>query len=92
MAMSTVASEKKQEIVYRQRVLQTVTFLRVVLLVFRRHDLLKIANINPQQEATLPRFAMEQITCSSPREQWKWSLGLVKPLGVMCLWSHSTRK
>ena len=40
-------------IVYRQRVLQTVTSLRVVSLVFRGHDLLKIANINPQQEATL---------------------------------------
>ena len=40
-------------IVYRQRVLQTVTSLAlgVVSLVFRRHDLLKIANLNPQQEA-----------------------------------------
>ena len=36
-----------------QRVLQTVRSLRVVSLVFRGHDLLKIANINPQQEATL---------------------------------------
>ena len=58
MAMSTVASEKNREllrgiVVYRQRVLQTVTSLRVVSLVFRGHDLLKIANINPQQEATL---------------------------------------
>ena len=46
--------EKQGNVVYRQRVLQTVTYLRVVSLVFRGHDLLKIAkiNINPQQEAT----------------------------------------
>ena len=41
--------------VYRQRVLQTVTSLGVVSLVFRRHVLLKIANFNPQQEA---RFSL----------------------------------
>ena len=45
--------EKQGNAVYRQRVLQTVTSPRVVSLVFRGHDLLKIANINPQQEATL---------------------------------------
>ena len=45
--------EKQGNVVYRQRVLQTVTSLRVVSLVFREHDLLKIANIDPQQEATL---------------------------------------
>ena len=45
--------EKQGNVVYPQRVLQTVTFLRVVSLVFRVYDLLKIANINPQQEATL---------------------------------------
>ena len=47
--------EKQGNVVYRQRVLQTVTSLRVVSLVFRGHDLLKFAkiNINPQQEATL---------------------------------------
>ena len=45
--------EKQGNFVYRQRVLQTVTSLRVVSLVFRGHDLRKIANINPQQEATL---------------------------------------
>ena len=43
--------EKQENVVYRQRVLQTA--LRVVSLVFGGHDLLKIANINPQQEATL---------------------------------------
>ena len=43
--------EKRGIVVYRQRVLQTVTSLGVVSLVFRRHDLLKIANFNPQQEA-----------------------------------------
>ena len=43
--------EKQGIVVYRQRVLQTVTSLRVVSLVFRGHDLLKITNINRQQEA-----------------------------------------
>ena len=43
--------EKQENVVYRQRVLQTVTSLHVVSLVFRGHDLLKITNINPQQEA-----------------------------------------
>ena len=48
--MSTVASEKKKGIVvYLQRVFQTVTSLRVVSLLFRGHDLLKIPNINTQQ-------------------------------------------
>ena len=60
MAMSTVASEKNREllqgiVVYRQCDLQTVTSLRVVSLAFREHDLLKIANIIPQQEA---RFSL----------------------------------
>ena len=45
--------KKQGNVVYRQRVLQTVTSLRAVSLVFREHDFLKIANINPQQEATL---------------------------------------
>ena len=39
--------EKQGNAVYRQRVLQTVTSLRVVSLVFRRHDLPQITNINP---------------------------------------------
>ena len=43
--------EKQGIVVYRQRVLKTVTSLVVVSLVFRGHDLLKIANINPQQKA-----------------------------------------
>ena len=47
--------EKQGIVVYRQRVLQTVTSLGVVSLVFPRHDLLKIANFNPQQEA---RFSL----------------------------------
>ena len=45
--------EKQGNVVYRQHVLQTVTSLRVVSLVFRGHDLLKIANIDHQQQATL---------------------------------------
>ena len=64
--------EKQGIVVYRQRVLQTVTSLRVVSLVFRGHDLLKIANINPQQEATLSLWKK----ISSPRERRKWNLGL----------------
>ena len=47
--------EKHGIVVYRQRVLQTVASPRVVSLVFRGHDLLKISNINPQQEA---RFSL----------------------------------
>ena len=47
--------EKQGIVVYRQRVLQTVASPRVVSLVFRGHDLLKISNINPQQEA---RFSL----------------------------------
>ena len=71
--MSTVASEKNREnVVYRPLVLQTVTSLRVVSLVFRGHDLLKIANINRQQEATLSLWKK----MSFPRERRKWSLGL----------------
>ena len=64
--------EKQGNAVYRQRVLQTVTSLRVVSLAFRGHDLLKIANINPQQKATLSLWKK----ISSPRERRKWSLGL----------------
>ena len=47
--------EKQGVIVYRQCVLQTVTSSRVVSQVFPEHDLLKIANINPQQEG---RFSL----------------------------------
>ena len=75
MAKSTVASEKNREllqgiVVYRKCYLQTVTSVPVVSLVFRGH-VLKIANINPQQEA---RFLL----CKKlvPRERRKWSLGL----------------
>ena len=45
--------EKQGNVVCRQSVLQTVTSVLVVSQVFRGHDLRKIANINPQQEATL---------------------------------------
>ena len=81
MAMSTVASEENREllrgiVVYRQRVLQTVTSLRVVSLVFRGHDLLKITNINPQQE---PRFSLWK-KLGSWRERRKWSTRLGQQL------------
>ena len=49
----SVREKQGLNVVYRQRVLRTVTSLRVVSLVFRGHDLLEIANINPQQEVTL---------------------------------------
>ena len=64
--------EKQGIVVYRQRVLQTVTSLGVVSLVFRGHDLPKIAKFNSQQEA---RFLLwKKISC--PGERRKWSLGL----------------
>ena len=45
-------SVREKHLVYRQRVLQTVTSLGDVSLVFSAgHDLLKITNFNPQQEA-----------------------------------------
>ena len=64
--------EKQGIVVYRQRVLPTVTSLHVVSLVFRGHDLLKIRNIHPQQEA---RFSVCKKLGSSG-ERRKWSLGL----------------
>ena len=74
--------EKQGYVVYRQRVLQTVTSLRVVSLVFRGHDLLKIANINPQQESHYGSCSQQEATLSlwkkisSSREWRKWSLDL----------------
>ena len=56
--------EKQGIVVYRQRVLQTVTSLRVVSLVFRGHDLLKIANFNPQQVARFSVWKKKSV----PRE------------------------
>ena len=63
--------ENQGNVVYRQRVLQTVTSLLVVSLVFRGHDRRKIANINPQQKATLSLWKK-----FVPRESAGWSLGL----------------
>ena len=47
--------EKQGNVVYRQRVLQTVTSLRVVSLVFRGHDPLKIANTVEPRFNEVPR-------------------------------------
>ena len=69
--------EKQGIVVYRQSVLPTVTSLCVVSLVFRGHDLLKITNIHPQQEA---RFSLCKKIGSS-RERRKWNLGLGLGLG-----------
>ena len=55
--------EKQGNVVYRQRVLQTVTSLRVVLLVFRGHDLGKEATFSLRKKLL-------------PRESAGWSLGL----------------
>ena len=65
--------EKQGNVVYQQHVLQTVTSLRVVSLVFRGYDLLKIANIDPQQEATLllwKKLVPERVAEMEPRS---WS-------------------
>ena len=67
--MSTVASAKNKKllegiVVYRPRVLQTVTSLGVVSIVIRGHDLLKIANLNPQRESDF-RYGKKKIV---PRE------------------------
>ena len=55
MAMSTVASVEKRELLFIGNVFYSDTSLRVVLLVFRGLYFLKVANINPQQEA---RFSL----------------------------------
>ena len=62
--------EKQGNVVCRQRVLQTVTSLRIVSLVFRGHDLLKITkiNTNPQQEATL--LEMEPRSWLTPKRRF----------------------
>ena len=57
--------EKQGNVVYRQRVLQTVTSLRVVSLVFRGHDLRKEATLSLWKKL-VPRA----------RESAGWSLGL----------------
>ena len=64
--------EEQGIVVYRQRVFQTVAYLRVDSLLFRGHDLLKITNINRQQEA---RFLLWKKLDYS-RERRKSSLGL----------------
>ena len=71
-----IVREKQGIVVYRQCALQTVTSLRVVSLVFRGHDLLKITNINPQQDARFSRWKK----LDSSRERRKWNLGLAQHL------------
>ena len=56
--------EKQGYVVYRLRVLRTVTSVRVVSLVFRGHDLLKIAKINPQQEFHYGSCSQQEATLS----------------------------
>ena len=90
--MSTVASEKTRKllegiVVYRPRVLQTVTSSIVI----RGHDLLTITNLNLQRESDF-RYGKKN---SSQRERRKWSLGLghnLKALGLTCVRSQSSRE
>ena len=80
--------EKQGNVVYRQRVLQTVTSLRVVSLAFRGHDLRKITNINPQQEATLSLWKK-----LVPREiAGNGAKVLVKALCLTCVRSQTSRE
>ena len=60
--------EKQGNVVYQQRVLQTVTSLCVVSVVFRGHDFLKIANIDPQREATLSLWKKKLVPRESRRD------------------------
>ena len=91
--MSTAAvyrsvREKQGNVVYRQRVLQTVTSLRVVSLVFRGHDLPKITNINPQLEASLSLWKK-----LVPRESVaSWSTPKRRFAYITCVWSHTSRE
>ena len=80
--------EKQENVVSRQRVLQTVTSLRVVSQVFRVHELLKIANINPQQDATLSLWKK-----LVPRESaGNGAKVLVKALCLTCVRSQTSRE
>ena len=74
MAMSTVLSKKKTGKCCLWATCFTNSDISAcsVSLVFLGHDPLKIANINPQQEATLSLWKK----ISSSRERRKWSLGL----------------
>ena len=75
MAMATVVREKQGIVVYRQRVLQTVTSgSECCFTIISRQDLLKIANFNPQKEDF--RYGKK---ISSPRERRKWSQLLTRP-------------
>ena len=80
MAMSTVASEKNRKLLFISNVFYKQWYICVHVL---------FHSVRSQT------FAMEQITCSSPREQRKWRLGLshnLQALGVTCVRSHSTRE
>ena len=79
---------KQGNVVHRQRVLQTVTSLRVVSLVFGGLGLLKIANINPQQEATLSLWKK-----LVPRGgAGNGAQVLVKALRLTCVQNHTSRE
>ena len=77
--------EKQGNVVYRQRVLQTVTSLRVVSRVFRGHDLLKIANINPQQESHYGSCSQQEATLSLWKKLVPRESGEMDPAGSSVL-------
>ena len=67
--------EKQGIVVYRQRVLQTVTSgSECCFTIISRQDLLKIANFNPQKDDF--RYGKK---IRSPRERRKWSQHLTRP-------------
>ena len=87
-------SEKQENVVSRKCVLQTVTSLRVVSQVFRMHDLLKIANINPQQEATLSLWK-KLVPRESAGNGAKVLVNTLKALRLTCVRStasHTSRE
>ena len=86
--MSTVASEKTGNVVYRQLVLQAVRSLRVVSLVFRGHDLQKIADINPQQEATLSLWKKKLLPKRAAEMEMGLGLHLKGTLPNVCTEPH----
>ena len=97
MAMSTVASEKNRELMFTGNVF----YKQWHLCVFREHDLLKISNINPRQEARFSLWkklvhresgrngALPKIT--QPRHFWTLfkinhtNYGTIKSTALLCM-------
>ena len=69
-----------------------MTSLRVVSLVFRWHDLLKIANINPQQEATLSLWKKNRFPERAADMEMGLGLHLKGALPNVRTGSHTSRE